>query len=41
LFQAESEWRRSLGIVDDDDEDFYIVEECVEEVLGTDVVVLE
>eukprot|EP01127_Copromyxa_protea_P000407 TRINITY_DN10336_c0_g1_i1.p1 TRINITY_DN10336_c0_g1~~TRINITY_DN10336_c0_g1_i1.p1 ORF type:complete len:675 (-),score=151.95 TRINITY_DN10336_c0_g1_i1:18-2042(-) len=40
-WKSEAEWRRSLGIIDDDDEDFYIVEECVEEVISTNTVVLE
>lgn len=40
-WKADVEWRKSLGIIDDDDEDFYIVEECVEEVLSTEEIVVK
>jgi len=40
-WKKDAEWRRSLGIVDEDDEDVYIVQECVEEVLSTEAQILD
>jgi len=40
-WKADSEWRKSVGCPDDKDEDFLVVEECVEEVLEVKEEVLE
>jgi len=40
-WRADSAWRKSIGIPDDRDEDFLVVEECVEEILEEKVELLE
>jgi len=41
LWKADASWRASIGSPDDREEDFLVVEECVEEVLETKVEELE
>lgn len=40
-FQSDVNWRKSLGIHDDTESDFYVVEECVEEILEEKIDVVE
>lgn len=40
-WKADAPWRKSFGIVDEDEADFYIVEEVVEEPVATEEIVLE
>jgi len=39
--EADVNWRKSLGIHDDTESDFYVVEECVEEILEEKIDVVE
>jgi Lhr-like helicase len=39
--EADVNWRKSLGIHDDTESDFYVVEECVEEILEEKIDVTE
>jgi len=39
--EADANWRKSLGIKEETAEDFYVVEECVEEILDEKIEVIE